>query len=123
MKKALAIAVLLFSAGIAPAQTPAPFNMGPERPQNTPSTAPPGQQAPASRAVGNEQALRVECPEALSGSEISAPLLLAQPLRDPGYFLWRWVRHRGCPWVAPSGVDKRSPQLERRLQDRRATIR
>ncbi len=49
MKKALAIAVLLFSAGIAPAQTPAPFNMGPERPQNTPSTAPPGQQAPASR--------------------------------------------------------------------------
>ncbi|WP_172717140.1 cellulose biosynthesis cyclic di-GMP-binding regulatory protein BcsB [Neorhizobium sp. T6_25] len=49
MKKALAIGVLLFSAGIAPAQTPAPFNMGPERPQNTPSTAPPGQQAPASR--------------------------------------------------------------------------
>ncbi|CDZ30084.1 cellulose biosynthesis cyclic di-GMP-binding regulatory protein BcsB [Neorhizobium galegae] len=51
MKKALAIAVLLFSAGIAPAQTPAPFNMGPERPQNTPSAAPPGQQAPAPRPV------------------------------------------------------------------------
>ncbi|UIY29987.1 cellulose biosynthesis cyclic di-GMP-binding regulatory protein BcsB [Neorhizobium galegae] len=49
MKKALAIAVLLFSAGIAPAQTPAPFNMGPERPQAMPPTAPPGQQAPVSR--------------------------------------------------------------------------
>ncbi|CDZ66604.1 Hypothetical protein, partial CDS, partial [Neorhizobium galegae bv. orientalis] len=49
MKKALAIAVLLFSAGIAPAQTPAPFNMGLERPQAMPPTAPPGQQAPGSR--------------------------------------------------------------------------
>ncbi|KAB1127083.1 cellulose biosynthesis cyclic di-GMP-binding regulatory protein BcsB [Neorhizobium galegae] len=49
MKKALAIAVLLFSAGIAPAQTPAPFNMGLERPQAMPPAAPPDQQAPASR--------------------------------------------------------------------------
>ncbi len=46
MKKALAIAVLLLSAGIAPAQTPAPFNMNPERPQESQA---PAQQTPPSR--------------------------------------------------------------------------
>lgn len=77
MKKALAIAVLLFSAGIAPAQTPAPFNMGPERPQNMPSLAPPGQQPPpprpASPAPGPVQTQIPLSPPRASGQTTPSP--------------------------------------------------
>jgi len=56
MKKALATAVFLLSAGIALAQAlaqaPAPFNMNPERSsESQPPAAPPGQQAPPPRPV------------------------------------------------------------------------